>query len=207
MSDHDIDNQLREPLPRLHRFACWLTRDENQADDLTQSTLEKALSHWHQRRDDSALRPWLFAIAYRQFVDNQRRARRYVRVLELFGRTVRTETPSLEREVVAQSIIQALNRLPDAQRHLLLWVSVEGLGYRDIADMLDIPIGTVMSRLSRARAALRQLTDGDSLTMRLPADPLADEEPSARHATGKEPSARQLAHKEPSTAPTLRLLK
>lgn len=198
MTDHDIDNQLRELLPRLRRFACWLTRDESQADDLTQSTLEKALSHWHQRRDDGALRPWLFAIAYRQFVDNQRRARRYARVLEFLGRTAQAETPSLEQEMVAQSIVQALNRLPDAQRHLLLWVSVEGLSYRDIADMLGIPIGTVMSRLSRARTALRQLADGEPS-----AYPLAGKEPSAY----QKPSVHQSANKGPVSAPTLRLLK
>jgi len=161
MSERDIDDQLRELLPRLRRFACWLTRDESRADDLTQTTLEKALSHWHDRQDDGALRPWLFTIAYRQFLDEQRRARRYARVLEFFGHTRQMETPSLEREVAAQSVIQALDRLPDTQKHLLLWVSVEGLSYAEIADILNVPAGTVMSRLSRARAALRRLADGE----------------------------------------------
>ncbi|HET7268373.1 MAG TPA: sigma-70 family RNA polymerase sigma factor [Oleiagrimonas sp.] len=162
MHDPDIDEQLRELLPRLRRFARWLTRDASRADDLVQSTFEKALSRWGSRRDDTALRAWLFAIAYRRFLDDQRRARRYGRMLELFGRTAPTEQPALEREVIAQSVVQALERLPDPQRLLLLWVSVEGLSYREVATLLDVPIGTVMSRLSRARAALRRLGDGET---------------------------------------------
>jgi RNA polymerase sigma-70 factor (ECF subfamily) len=161
MLDHDIDEQLRELLPRLRRFARWLTRDAGNADDLVQATLERALSRWGSRRDASALRAWLFTIAYRQFLDGKRRARRYAGMLELFRGDASTEQPSLEREVIAQSVVQALDRLPVEQRHLLLLVSVEGLSYREVAALLDVPIGTVMSRLSRARAALRRLGDGE----------------------------------------------
>ena len=155
------DAQLRELLPRLRRFARWLTRDANGADDLVQATLERALIRWGSRRDDTALRAWLFTIAYRQFIDDTRRARRHALILELLGRSAPTEQPSVEREVAAQSVVQAMERLPDEQRHLLLWVSVEGLSYREVASLLDVPIGTVMSRLSRARSALRQLGDGE----------------------------------------------
>lgn len=161
MLDHDIDDQLRELLPRLRRFAQWLTRDPSAADDLVQSTLERSLSRWGSRRDQAALRPWLFAIAYRQFLDGKRRARRYAKMLELFRGEGEAEQPSVEREVMARSVVQALERLPEEQRHLLLWVSVEGLSYREVANLLDVPIGTVMSRLSRARAALHRLGDGE----------------------------------------------
>lgn len=167
MPNHDIDEQLRELLPRLRRFAHWLTRDAASADDLVQSTLERALSRWHNRRDASALRAWLFAIAYRRFLSDRRRAHRCAAMLELFGRGAPDAQPSLEREVIAQSSVLALAHLPEAQRLLLLWVSVEGLSYREVADLLHVPIGTVMSRLSRARAALHQLTDGS--TRRSPA--------------------------------------
>ena len=162
MPENEIDDQLRELLPRLRRFARWLTHDAGDADDLVQSTLERALSRWHDRRDDRALRPWLFAIAYRQFLDGQRRARRRARMLEFFRADAAAEEPSAERQVIARSVVDALHRLPDGQRRLLLWVSVEGLSYREVADLLDVPIGTVMSRLSRARAALRQLGDGET---------------------------------------------
>jgi RNA polymerase sigma-70 factor (ECF subfamily) len=69
--------------------------------------------------------------------------------------------PSVERTVIAQSTLAAFDRLPTEQRALLLWVSVEGLSYKEVAEILDVPTGTVMSRLSRARQALRQLSDGE----------------------------------------------
>ena len=70
----------------------------------------------------------------------------------------------MEREVVAQSALEALQRLLHEQRSLLLWVSVEGLSYQEIADILEVPMGTVMSRLSRARAALHSLCEGETAT-------------------------------------------
>jgi RNA polymerase sigma-70 factor (ECF subfamily) len=69
--------------------------------------------------------------------------------------------PCVERTVIAQSTLDAFDRLPTEQRALLLWVSVEGLSYKEVAEILDVPTGTVMSRLSRARQALRQLSDGE----------------------------------------------
>ena len=164
MPDTSIDDQLRQLLPRLRRFAQWLTRDPATADDLVQSTLERALAQWHRRRDEQALRPWLFTILYRQFVDSRRRAQRYEAMLDRFHRGSRTEHPSVEQEVMAQSVLQALDQLPAEQRNLLLWTSVEGLSYREVADLLEIPLGTVMSRLSRARQALRSLSEGKSPT-------------------------------------------
>lgn len=163
MNDPDaIDAALREQLPRLRRFALWLCRDEAAADDLVQSSVERALTRWSQRRDDEALRAWLFAILYRRFVDGRRRARRHAWLLERIRDEEPAEQPSVEREVVARSTLDAFARLPAEQRSLLYWVSVEGLRYRDIAEILEVPIGTVMSRLSRARQALRQLGDGDT---------------------------------------------
>nr|WP_254696192.1 sigma factor [Lysobacter enzymogenes] len=77
MSPHELDQALREQLPSLRRFARWLARDPHAADDLVQSALERAIAGWSQRRDEAALRPWLFSILYRQFLDGQRRAQRY----------------------------------------------------------------------------------------------------------------------------------
>lgn len=163
MRDQDaIDDALRDVLPRLRRFARWLTRDTSSADDLVQSTLERALSRWNTRHDGTALRAWLYAIAYRLFLDERRRARRRTALLELLGRGETATHPSLERSAVARSVIEALDRLPEAQQHLLLWVSVEGLSYREVAALLDVPIGTVMSRLSRARTALHRLAEGEA---------------------------------------------
>ena len=155
-----FDEQLRELIPRLRRFALSLTRHASNADDLVQTCLERALGSVAEKRPEGDLRAWLFTILYRQFVDQHRRSRRYARMLEFF--TGRDDAqPSVERTVIAQSTLQAFDQLNTEQRALLLWVSVEGLSYKDVADILDVPVGTVMSRLSRARQALRQLSDGE----------------------------------------------
>lgn len=155
-----LDEEIRQLLPRLRRFALSLTRDLSSADDLVQNCLERALSRWRGKRPEGDLRAWLFSILYRQFLDAHRRARRYARMLEFF--TGREEhQPSVERSVIAQTTLQAFEQLNAEQRALLYWVSVEGLGYKEIAEILEVPIGTVMSRLSRARQALRQLSDGE----------------------------------------------
>lgn len=157
---HELDEQLRELIPRLRRFAVSLTRNASSADDLVQSTLERAIISWADKRVEGDLRAWLFSILYRQFLDAHRRTRRYARMLEFF--TGRDDAqPSVERTVIAQSTLQAFDQLNTEQRALLLWVSVEGLSYKEIAEILEVPIGTVMSRLSRARQALRQLSDGE----------------------------------------------
>lgn len=156
----EIDEQLREIIPRLRRFAVSLTRNSSSADDLVQASLERALSGWSGKRAEGDVRAWLFAILYRQFLDAHRRSRRYARMLEfLTGRD--DAEPSTERTVIAQSTLQAFDRLPAEQRALLLMVSVEGLSYKEVAQILNVPSGTVMSRLSRARQALRQLSDGE----------------------------------------------
>lgn len=163
-SDLALEDQLRELLPRLRRFAFRLTRNAGSADDLVQSTMERALSRWGSRRDGGALQPWLFSILHRQFIDAHRRARRQVSMLDRFSHRQHADQPSAEREVVAQSMLEALEQLPPEQRSLLLWVSVEGLAYDEVANMLEVPIGTVMSRLSRARQALRRLCEGETRT-------------------------------------------
>lgn len=164
MTKHAIDDQLRDQIPRLRRFAFWLTRDREDADDLVQSTLERALSRWESRQDAAALKPWLFSILYRSFLSARKRSRRYASVLDLFHRIQPEEYPSAERETAARTALEALQQLSSEQRSLLLWVSVEGLSYQEVAGILDIPIGTVMSRLSRARQALRRSLEGDIRT-------------------------------------------
>ena len=155
-----FDEQLRELIPRLRRIALSLTRHASNADDLVQTCLERALGSVDSKRPEGDLRAWLFTILYRQFVDNHRRSRRYARMLEFF--TGRDDTqPSTERTVLAQSTLAAFDQLSTEQRALLLWVSVEGLSYKEVAEILEVPIGTVMSRLSRARHALRQLSEGE----------------------------------------------
>jgi RNA polymerase sigma-70 factor (ECF subfamily) len=160
----DLDDALRELLPRLRRFALWLTRDVHAADDLVQSTLERALTRWTQRRDQQALRSWLFTILYRQFLDTRRSAKRYAWLLGRLSEDDEPQWPSVEDQAQTHAMLAAFARLTAEQRSLLLLVAVEGFSYREVAELLDVPIGTVMSRLSRARAALRALGDGETLT-------------------------------------------
>ncbi|QVQ25384.1 sigma-70 family RNA polymerase sigma factor [Achromobacter deleyi] len=160
-ADELSDAVLRQLLPRLRRFALRLTRDPVSADDLVQSTLERALTRWRGRRPQGNVRAWLFTILYRQFLDSQRRSRRYARLLDWFAGSD-AAAPSAEREVIARSSLDVFERLPEAQRTLLWLVCVEGMSYKAVADLFDVPLGTVMSRLSRARSALRDLNEGQA---------------------------------------------
>lgn len=162
MSVHAFEDQLSELLPRLRRFALWLTRDLPSADDLVQSTMERALSTRAAKRDDGDLRAWLFRILHRQFLDSRRRAKRYSWLLGRLSEEAPSTWPSAEEEALAGSALAAFGHLSAEQRNLLLWVTVEGLSYRQVADILDVPIGTVMSRLARARQAMRHHADGES---------------------------------------------
>lgn len=159
MDDLDED-QLRQLIPRLRRFARSLGGDAAASDDLVQSSLERALRAWSSRRNHDALQPWLFSILYRQFVDDRRRARRWQRVLEVVGVTHEHHAPSAERVNEGRAALAVFAELADEQRAILLLVSVEGFSYREVADTLGVPIGTVMSRLSRAREKLRTLSEG-----------------------------------------------
>lgn len=156
------DDTLRELIPRLRRFARSLVAEPAAADDLVQATLERALTHGHSRRNDEALQSWLFSVLYRQFVDEYRRATRWRRIARLFAGEEEAQSPSPEHMFDVRTSLAAFARLPAEQRALLLLVSVEGLAYHDAAEVLGIPIGTVMSRLSRARQALR-VADGEGV--------------------------------------------
>ncbi|KTT49731.1 RNA polymerase subunit sigma-24 [Pseudomonas oryzihabitans] len=161
------DAMLSQLLPSLRRFARSLTRHEASADDLVQSCLERALTHGNTRCPDGDVRAWLFTILYRQFVDGRRRERRYGRLLEWLGFQEVLVEPSAETIYLDQEALTNLERLNDEQRALLLLVAVEGMSYRDVSQALGIPLGTVMSRLARARAALRQIHESPLATAAL----------------------------------------
>jgi RNA polymerase sigma-70 factor (ECF subfamily) len=155
MDEHPIVQHI----PRLRRYARALAGDRYAADDLVQDTLERAWNKYHLWRPGSDLRAWLFAIMHNVFV-NQMRSRR----LEI-------EQPMEEPPAVAVRATQLdgieLNDLQDALSHLspehrevLLLVAVEQMKYEEVSRTLEIPVGTVMSRLSRARERLRQQIEG-----------------------------------------------
>lgn len=153
---------LVEPtIPALRRYAWALLRDADRADDLVQDTLERALGRWHLRRRDGDVRAWLFAIQHNLFVSGLRhRARRGPHVgLEAAEGHLPALGATQENDLAARDALAGLDSLPDEQRSVLLLVGVEDLSYADAARVLGIPVGTVMSRLSRGREKLRQIVE------------------------------------------------
>ena len=152
---------MGEVIPRLRRYARALTGDRNAADDLVQDTLERAWSKFHLWRRGSDLRAWAFTIMHNVHV-NQVRARASSLAVSLdednADAPVRpTQTDMLE----VRDIDASLQRLPIEQREVLLLVALERMSYQETASTLGIPIGTVMSRLSRGRERLRHLLAGE----------------------------------------------
>ena len=149
--------QVIAHLPALRRYARVLTGDAWTADDLVQDTLERAYSKWLLWRTESDLRAWLFTLMHNLYL-NQRRALPALPTLDLDEVQDRLPgTPS--RSDDALDLERCLQRLPAEQRAVLLLVAMEDMGYEDTARILGIPVGTVMSRLSRARTRLRALMD------------------------------------------------
>jgi len=155
----DIRHRIVALLPRLRAFARSLTHDAADADDLVQQTCEKALAGLSGLRGETVLDGWMFRILRNQFVDNLRRRRAVVSVDDpviadtLEGSDGRRIGDARLELGDVQAIIVGL---PEEQRSVLVLVCVEGLAYREVAEIMDIPIGTVMSRLSRARAAIAE---------------------------------------------------
>jgi len=154
--------QLLNTIPRLRRYAHSLVMDSSAADDLVQTTLERALSHWHQFDQRRDIVVWMLSIAHNAHRDTQRRN---MRLLVIDPQALQVEQDLQRSDPGADvglrmDLIAALQQLSPEQREPLLLVSVEDLSYAECAEVLHIPIGTVMSRISRARAALRVLLDG-----------------------------------------------
>ncbi|WP_026437396.1 sigma-70 family RNA polymerase sigma factor [Acidovorax sp. JHL-9] len=149
--------QVVEQLPGLRRYARVLTGDSWAADDLVQDTLERACSKWRLWRSGSDLRAWLFTLMHNLYL-NQRRAMPSLQRLEMED-VQDTLQASARPSDDALDLERCLQRLPAEQRAVLLLVTLEDLSYEDTARILDIPVGTVMSRLSRARRRLRALME------------------------------------------------
>jgi RNA polymerase sigma-70 factor (ECF subfamily) len=153
----DLADQIVALLPRLRRFALALTRHADDGDDLVQSTVERALTRLDKWSDGTRLDSWLFRMMQNLWID-QVRARRIRGAAPADFDT--TTIPgadgrdTVESRLILQDTLKAVMALPDDQRAVMVLVVVEGFAYRDAAEVLDIPIGTVMSRLARARAAL-----------------------------------------------------
>jgi len=159
----DFSRRLQEEIPALRRYARYLTRDADRADDLVQDSLERAIAKrrlWHK---PESLRPWLFAVLHNVHLNQIRRQTRQpaeVPLDQVFPQASRSEGQT--NTVMIGQVMAALDHLEPQQREVLVLVAVEGLHYKEVAMVLGLPTGTVMSRLSRARERLRRTLAGGS---------------------------------------------
>jgi RNA polymerase sigma factor (sigma-70 family) len=157
--------RLVELIPRLRRYARALVGDRATADDLVQDTLERAWAKLHLYRRGTDLRAWLFTVMHNVHVNR-------VRAVRLTD-TLEDEMPELAQRpaqgdaLLVRDLDRAITRLPDEQRAVLLLVTLEEMSYEQVARTLGIPIGTVMSRLSRAREKLRAMMLGQPVIAKL----------------------------------------
>lgn len=168
----EIQSRMIELLPRLRRFSFALTGDMDKADDLVQDTCERALAHLNQWQPGTKLDSWMYRIAQNLWLDQYRarKVRREHGPLEeaehVAGSDGRTVT---ESRLTLKAVSDGISKLPPDQQVLVAMVCVEGLSYKEAAHALGVPIGTVMSRLARARQALyAALTEGPTAAFATP---------------------------------------
>jgi RNA polymerase sigma-70 factor, ECF subfamily len=160
MSMNDFAQLLQNEIPRLRRYARALARDAARADDLVQSCLVRAIAKEHLWEPGTDLRAWLFTILHNQNVSEIRRSVREGVVVAVEDvAPVLTVAPRAGASLQLRDLQRAIRLLPEEQRQVILLVGLEGMRYEEVAAVLDIPIGTVRSRLSRGREMLRRLMD------------------------------------------------
>lgn len=166
--DQDLSQQVKAEmvslLPRLRRFAYGLTGSLDDGDDLTQAACEKALRSLAQFTPGTRLDSWMYRIAQNLWIDRRRsqqvQREQSVEPADLEGLAFVDAAREMDRRLDLADVRREVALLPEDQRAVLLLVSVEGCGYRQAAEILEIPIGTVMSRLARARLALGRALTG-----------------------------------------------
>ncbi len=157
-----FSDQLVAVLPRLRRFARGLARSATEADDLVQSACERALAREHQYQEGTRFDSWMFRFVQMIWID-QLRARNVRKERgEIAEERVGREEPvrRVEARLALAEVRRAVDRLPPDQRTTLMLVTVEGLSYKEAAEVAGVPVGTIMSRLARARLALQTRLDG-----------------------------------------------
>ncbi len=164
MEADTIASQLEPQIPALRRYAYALVRHHDEADDLVQDCLERALSRWYLKRLDGDLRAWLFTILRNLYITTYRsRVRRGTHVG--IDEAVSLGTPATqETGLEARDALAALDQLTEEHKSILLLIGVEDLSYEEAARVLGVPAGTIMSRLSRARQRLRTIMETGRVT-------------------------------------------
>jgi RNA polymerase sigma-70 factor (ECF subfamily) len=154
----DVKWMIARQIPQLRRFALALTGSRDRADDLVQDCLERALRKRHLWTRRGSIRNWLLRLLQRSHIDQHRRRPRFEveATTEVIDGAI-AHPPDQERRAECRTIVEALDRLPEEQRAVILLVALEGCNYDEAAEILAVPIGTVRSRLSRGRQSLREL--------------------------------------------------
>jgi RNA polymerase sigma-70 factor (ECF subfamily) len=156
----ELHRLVEREIPRLRRYARALTHSADRADDLVQETLLRAIAKAHLWQRGTDIRAWLFTIMHNQYVNMVRRAMREeatVDIEQMTSSLVATTDPVASRQL--HELERALAHLAGEQREVILLVGLEGMSYETAARILSVPVGTVRSRLSRGRDALRRLMD------------------------------------------------
>lgn len=159
-----VRENLAALLPRLRRFARTLTGDEHDADDLVQIALERALSRAAQWRPEQRLEGWVFGIVRNAWIDELRARQRGRKLFASDVDAAEVGSSAADGRETLISVQAAMARLPEEQGSAIALVLVEGLSYREAAEVLEVPIGTLTSRLARGRNALQALLDPDGGT-------------------------------------------
>lgn len=159
MAADELASLLEQHIPALRRYAYALLRDSDAADDLVQDCLERAISRWYLRRADGELRAWLFTILRNLYISAYRRRKRRGVGAAIDEALSLGVPPEQESGLEARDALAALDQLPEEQKSLLLLIGVEDVSYAEAAKILGVPMGTVMSRLSRARERLRAILE------------------------------------------------
>jgi RNA polymerase sigma-70 factor (ECF subfamily) len=158
----DFAKLLEAEIPRLRRYARALTRDAMSADDLVQNCLVRALAKQHLWEYGTNLRAWLFTIMHNQHVNRVRTSAREGITVDLAEVPTMAAKPNADGKLEIRDLERAIAKLAPEQREVILLVGLEGMAYDEVATVLNVPVGTVRSRLSRGRDQLRRLMGMDA---------------------------------------------
>ena len=154
-----MDAMITEQIPQLRRYARALTGDRTSADDLVQDTLERAWGKLHMWRSGSNMRAWMFSIMHNKFINQIRKNK--VATVSIDEDALDVPTRATQDDALEmRDLVSALTKLPDEYREVVLLIGLEQMSYEEVSQVLEIPLGTVMSRLSRGRERLRTLMAG-----------------------------------------------
>lgn len=154
----DVNKHVQPLIPALRRYARSLVRNREMADDLVQDCLERVVSRWGQRRSEEGTRSWMFAIAHNLAVNRlKQQSQRGIHIgIEEVEESMLVQPAGQESRIRQNELQRALQSLSESHRTMVMLVCVDGLSYAEAALELNLPIGTVMSRLARAREKLQR---------------------------------------------------